>query len=190
MTTQTLTLTEFLLARIAEDEETARAATPGPWRASVAFCNVPPGDPDWDTPASYSVDCRPMRLRDSDNEAGFEVIPVDAWQDAEVWGSIAIWDVDDHYSTKYDVGADHSHIARHDPARVLAECDAKRRIVAAHPLTGSVIPEGYVGRNEGFGCETCHDWDGVTEALGNCDTLLALALVYAEHPDYRDEWKP
>lgn len=33
MTTTTITLTDFLLARIAEREEAARAATPAPWQA-------------------------------------------------------------------------------------------------------------------------------------------------------------
>ena len=76
------------------------------------------------------------------------------------------------------------------PARVLAECEAKRRIVAAHPLTTDAIPQGYVGKSAGFGCSTCHDWDGMTEALGNCETLRALAMPYADHPDFRPEWRP
>lgn len=48
------------------------------------------------------------------------------------------------------------HIVRHDPARVLAEVEAKRRIVfeVAMPV------------------------------------LALLALPYADHPDYREEWRP
>lgn len=54
------------------------------------------------------------------------------------------------------------HIARHDPARVLAECEAKRRIV---------------------------EWASDGEGEFHWSTVLApLAAVYADHPDYREEW--
>lgn len=82
------------------------------------------------------------------------------------------------------------------PARVLAECEAKRRIVGAHPLTSLVVPV-HTGPQPEVGCETCHtvtaasvtDPDYV-EALGPCETLLALALPYADHPDYDEAWRP
>jgi hypothetical protein len=65
-----------------------------------------------------------------------------------------------------------------DPPRARCEIDAKRAILAAHPLTTEVIPPGYrTGTGQPFGCETCHDWDGVTEGRGYCDTLLALAAA-------------
>jgi Family of unknown function (DUF6221) len=58
------------------------------------------------------------------------------------------------------------------PARVLAECKAKRAIVGRHQ------------QYEGNGiCEECRHYDP-------CDTLRFLAAVYADHPDYREEWKP
>ena len=76
---------------------------------------------------------------------------------------------------------------RKGSARALREAAAKRAILAAHPVTTEVIPPGYrAGTGEKFGCETCHDWDGVTEGRGYCGTLRALAAVYADHPDYRD----
>jgi hypothetical protein len=59
---------------------------------------------------------------------------------------------------------DWEHIARHDPARVLAECDAKRRIV-------QMLEDDDPG-----------EWgDGA---------LRHLASVCADHPDCRDEWRP
>ena len=75
------------------------------------------------------------------------------------------------------------HIARHDPARVLAEVDAKRRILAEHehfPTAG------------GFGCRICayNGRDGVIEPEGWCATVRLLALPYADRPGYRDEWRP
>lgn len=62
------------------------------------------------------------------------------------------------------------HIARHDPARVLAEADAKRRtlirceeaLLAANPMLTHFAKE----------------------------TLLDLTRPYADHPDYQDTWRP
>lgn len=72
------------------------------------------------------------------------------------------------------------HIADWDPARVLAECDAKRRIFKIH----SEIVTGDIPTERAF--------DFCNEDLEQhpCPTLRLLALPYAEHPDYRDEWRP
>ena len=61
------------------------------------------------------------------------------------------------------------HIARHDPARVLAEVDAKRRILDAYKQTE-------------FGDLARHS--ALEEALA------LLALPYAGRPGYREEWRP
>jgi hypothetical protein len=102
----TVTLTEFLLARIAEDEAIALAAT---------FT-------DGGTVYTDNDERGPARLR---------------------------------------------HITRHDPARVLAECAAKRNIVRK------------------FDCAAFTESSRPQEFL-----LRALAAVYADHPDYREEWRP
>lgn len=60
---------------------------------------------------------------------------------------------------------DAGHMQRFMPSRILAECEAKRRIVS---LCSPIIPSD------------C----GVPEVLN------ALALPYADHPDYREEWRP
>jgi hypothetical protein len=70
-----------------------------------------------------------------------------------------------------------THIARHDPARVLAEVDAKRQIVDRMA--------GMLAAAEGDS-EVDH-YGGLDAAEG---TLELLALPYADHPDYRDEWRP
>lgn len=57
------------------------------------------------------------------------------------------------------------------PVRVLAECDAKRRIVD-ECVRGS---QGWPARDLQIGYE---------------DILMYLALPYAGHPDYRSEWNP
>ncbi|MFF3128521.1 DUF6221 family protein [Streptomyces sp. NPDC057908] len=57
------------------------------------------------------------------------------------------------------------HIARYDPARVLREVEAKRRIIDGHTAD----------------FHWCPMQDNV---------FKALALAYADHPDYRNDWRP
>ncbi len=69
---------------------------------------------------------------------------------------------------------DGEHIARHDPARVLAEVDAKRRILDA-------IMEQF------------HPDDILNGAQGTAEPpwlSRVLALPYADRPGYREEWRP
>jgi hypothetical protein len=102
----TVTLTEFLLARIAEDEADARAADEVRlWTLSQA------GD----------------RII---NDAGF--------------------------------------MQRFTPSRVLAECEAKRQIIERHS-----------------GCDDVSYGDAST-----CPDMRDLVSVYADHPDFREEWRP
>jgi hypothetical protein len=124
MTTKTQTLTDFLLARIAEDEEAGTA-----------------GD-HWDLSGSPMPD-----------------VPVQFWDYGE------------------------THIGYR---RFLAECEAKRLIVAEH--SGDDAEEAAL-------CETCNDlsnpylFDFGRLKPYPCPTLRALALPYAEHPDLREEWR-
>jgi hypothetical protein len=64
------------------------------------------------------------------------------------------------------------HMFRWSPARVLADCEAKRRIV-----------EDYLAQlnshRSGWDARTPRDLP-----------LRALALPYSDHPDYQDEWRP
>jgi hypothetical protein len=68
------------------------------------------------------------------------------------------------------------------PSNAYARCAADRKILAAHPYTERVVDPSYGGHSAGFGCETCHDWDGVPEGRGNCATILALAEAYGLEP--------
>ena len=63
------------------------------------------------------------------------------------------------------------HIARWDPARVLAEVDAKRRILDW--------------------CERMAHVDGYGGLMARDARMIRrlLAQPYAEHPDYRPEWR-
>ncbi len=102
-----MTLVEFLLARIAESEEIARAVEETSKRRGTYH------------PASAPV----------------------AYDD---WGDVLV-----------------------APRFLLAECDAKRRIVQRYS-----VPDP-------------HDEPGCCD----CDMLRILALPYVGHPDYQEEWR-
>lgn len=71
--------------------------------------------------------------------------------------------------------------------RQLAECAAKRAIIAAHPIVDNVV-EVSTRVKWGFACETCFSYGDLVEDHGYCDTLRALAAVYADHPEYNKDW--
>lgn len=63
----------------------------------------------------------------------------------------------------------------HRRTRVLAECEAKRRIIAE-------VREADLASDAPDNIE-------ISSILAR-DLLRLLALPYADHPDYRDEWRP
>ncbi len=85
-----------------------------------------------------------------------------------------------------------THVARHDPARVLREVEAKRKMLEAHGqghecqhFTASGEKSVVDGKPWVY-YEAAH-----TEFTGGiCDVLRLLGLPYADHPDYREEWRP
>ena len=123
-----MTLTEFLLARITEDEDDARSAC----RAR----ETRRGD-QWEVRQRVYSD---------------EVSIVGAAREARVC----------------DAPRGARHIARHDPARVLAECEAKRKMVLELDGRLEHAPDGGV-------------W---------FDLLTYLSWPYADHPDYDEAWRP
>ncbi len=79
---------------------------------------------------------------------------------------------------------DRVHIALHDPAYVLADIAAKRRIVGLHQ------PDRTDGYQE---CTTCADppavrYDEASWQRWPCPTLCALTAPFAAHPDYDPSW--
>jgi hypothetical protein len=60
------------------------------------------------------------------------------------------------------------HIAHHDPAYVLADIEAKRQIVQNH--------DRHVPCQPGYGASR--------------HAVRCLAMVYSDHPDYQQEWRP
>ncbi|HZC73151.1 MAG TPA: DUF6221 family protein [Jatrophihabitans sp.] len=68
-----------------------------------------------------------------------------------------------------------------DPARLLYECTAKRMIVAVHSIGPAAPSTGDTAQPR----EHCaHDG-----TVYPCLTLRALALPYANHPDFQGEWR-
>ncbi len=86
-----------------------------------------------------------------------------------------------------------SHVAQHDPARVLAECEAKRRLVTE--VHFDRLAESHADDDEYDvpwipECASCSCFSDCVVYLENCTTLQLLALPYADHDDYREEWRP
>lgn len=171
-------LAEFLLARLAEDEQVAKAAIRQHEAAVEAFKAGRPADME-DLPEETSA-CW---------SGGSDESQDGHWRQA-VWagdGIATVCEMLDEYDS-----ASPAHIARHDPARVLAEVEAKRKIVSLHRhVAASPTVRMYEEKGERpFGCVICADHDGVIWPAGWCDTLSLLALPHAEHDDYRAEWLP
>ena len=119
-----MTLTEFLEARLAEDELNANAAIEGPaeWHALYSYRDV----------------------KDSD---GHYIVLADS---------------------RYPTVEQAAHIARHDPARVLRQCEAARGVIAQF-----------------LRLDALGDLDGrnATE-----DVLKQLASVHSDHVDFDRSW--
>jgi hypothetical protein len=80
---------------------------------------------------------------------------------------------------------DKAHIARWDPARVLAECEAKQRVAGLHRAeAGHFLSPARCAE-----C-SCDIGDEVRSVPFPCTTLRLLALPYAGHEQYREEWRP
>lgn len=77
------------------------------------------------------------------------------------------------------------HIARWDPARVLAEVEAKRKIIEEH------LPVSAFGFAD---CRSCRDLLGPGQMAASanswpCRTVTLLAQPYADHPDFDPAWR-
>jgi hypothetical protein len=81
------------------------------------------------------------------------------------------------------------------PDRVLAECEAKRLIVALHTPYERVYcdhSDDYTMKSAGTACEFCDiEGDGgePEPEWYPCRHLRLLALPYADHPDYQEGWR-
>jgi len=166
-----MTITEFLRARIAEDEQAANEATDGPWRYDPTKVNA--------------------------IDRGEAVFAGETGANATTIASTG---------PPYDMQSmfDAVHIARHDPARVLAGCEAKRKIIAFHeswptlvqmPAKFEPIKDGDLD-NYTYRMSQEIAWLTTREYVARfgidpptAPMLAALALIYSDHPDYDEEWR-
>jgi hypothetical protein len=83
-------------------------------------------------------------------------------------------------------GAAAELVARYDPARVLAECAAKRKLVMA---CRDVRPDlAFLGARPSGMADFPLSPNGPHQLAAF--TLAVLAMPYADHPEYRAEWRP
>lgn len=125
------TLTEFLLARINEDEDAAKAADQGTVYAAGA----------------YGDDAVGELLELARNEGA--------------------------------LGEAVKHLERYTVARVLAECDAKRKLIALIDREWDTLIE----------LDVMPDWAGDRRDAWE-QMICLLATPYADHPDYDLSWAP
>lgn len=101
---------------------------------------------------------------------------------------------DDFYAGDRTVA---DHIVRHDPARVLAEVDAKRRRLNRHTPERRRLSLADETGTTSFAFYVC-TWctPSRTIEIGQdviewpCPDVRDDAAPYADHPDYRSEWRP
>lgn len=74
-----------------------------------------------------------------------------------------------------------AHIERHDPARVLADVEAKRGILDMYDQLTAII------RNPASDLSL---QAARTQQLAIIKTLKLLAAPYASHPDHKETWRP
>ena len=86
---------------------------------------------------------------------------------------------------------DRRSLSMDDAERAHAECAAKRAIIAEH------VPVDYsgLGMESPNACARCgadlnmSDWEWAHDSFP-CPTLRAVAAIYADHPEYQQEWTP
>ncbi|TMR06465.1 hypothetical protein ETD83_04420 [Actinomadura soli] len=162
-------LVEFLRARLFEDEDTAR------WAAD--YRSRPSGGPDlsgderWQWVETHSGERLRLGRRPMDHlqrPVSLRSVNEYPWQSRPGFGPHHVLDVS---FVKEGVAL---HMARHSPARVVAEVRLKRRLLELH------------SRMNGTGvCQAC----GEHVREGGCTTLRLLATPYADHPEYRANWR-
>lgn len=96
------------------------------------------------------------------------------WQEGGTWdgtfdGAREVWARFGDLTAVCYYGGTYGHVLRFDPTRILRDCEAKRRVVELHAKIAD--------RDQ-------HDSSRRSHA-----TLRALALPYADHPDFQEAWR-
>lgn len=147
-------LVQFLRARLDEDEQAADRA--------AALCGCHPAAASWE-------------FRDGDDEEDGRIHVVDDPHPILLGKRRRL-------ARRWNRSCDGlfaaQHIVRHDPARVLAEVDAKRQALDHYERI-----QGHTLKSDG-GADYIFAEGAVRKQL------QFMALAYADHPDYRAEWAP
>lgn len=77
------------------------------------------------------------------------------------------------------------HIIRHDPARVLREVEAKRRILERHRVLVEYDREADAKPHE----LKAEKWRATSTRTQLLYVLEALASAWSDHPDFKPEWR-
>jgi hypothetical protein len=107
-------------------------------------------------------------------------------EDAIVASGRERWSVDDAAVHGAAPGGAAELVARYDPARVLAECAAKRHVVLA---CRAALPDMRFLGTRPRGLADFPLSPGDEHQLAAL-TLAQLAFPYADHHDYRPAWRP
>lgn len=181
-------LAAWLRERLDEDEAWARAACQA--YAYTSAPTLPEGGVHWRWVAGPSWDTvTPDPVTDYEGLVGFDEGHVNL-ATVEKWPTDRPGRLMPRTYAAEIVEMDSSaagHIVRWDPARVLAEVEAKRRILDLHAPSA-----------DGSECEycsnLCHSGSGLwcpdPHAPYPCETVRLLALPYADQPGYLEEWRP
>jgi hypothetical protein len=148
-----------------------------------------------------------LLARIAEDEAAARLAIPPRWDDAEPtphWrhdgnpsgafmaGQMVIGQASSWREVDQDGGRFARHIVRWDPARVLAECEAKRQIIDMHTSTESVVRmlDALDNTADPVGNKTDPVALGIAQAaLVTLEAVLkSHAQPYAEHPDYDEAW--
>lgn len=126
---------------------------------------------------------------DEDYEIAYGAAP-SPWKEGGGWdgtmsGARSVLDRHGEPTADCYYGGTYGHVLHFDPTRVLADIEAKRRVVELHAPRESKSEDGTMV------CSSCGDQGccghGETPP---CNTLRTLALSYRDHPEWSADWLP
>jgi hypothetical protein len=176
----TLSIVDFIEARIREDEKWARLVSEPPSELDPE----PADGVHWDWVVFVRSDYEPLDMPDPfSKEANGMLTETGTLAWLSTVEKYHLVEGDDPAPGIYSDGIHNmegpaaAHIVRHDPARVLREVAAKRHIMERH--CASTPP--YVQY-----CQGCSE----ESLLEDCPELQDMAFVWNEHEDWNQEWCP
>lgn len=172
-------LVAFLEQRLAEDERWALAASAS-YHSDEPY-TVPGGmhwtwgvGPNW-TPVDVDPTMSYVGEDDLDNAGRLTLVTVETFPCLgmrPLQGRVLAY-VEDVRT------GDGGHIVRHDPARVLRDVQAKRALIRRYKTASDAVESAFGQSRPAVKLCRAHFWVA----------LRLLAEVWAEHPDFREEWR-